>query len=102
MHGEENRDEEEKETAKKVKKKEKRIRQDKREKERRKKGKAKAGRLKQGAAGDAPGGGRRRVRRFAPRLPVTCLSLNPSPPPNHLFVEFSFVSTLQRTYNSAL
>lgn len=30
------------------------------------------GRLKQGAAGDAPGGGRWRVRRFAPRLPVTC------------------------------
>src|SRR5436190_20609093 len=30
------------------------------------------GRLKQGAAGDAPGGGRLPVRRFAPRLPVTC------------------------------
>lgn len=37
------------------------------------------GRLKQGAAGDAPGGGRRRVRRFAPRLPVTCPDSNPRP-----------------------
>lgn len=36
-------------------------------------------RLKQGAAGDAPGGGRRRVRRFAPRLPVTCPDSNPRP-----------------------
>lgn len=38
------------------------------------------GRLKQGAAGDAPGGGRRRVRRFAPRLPVTCPRLQPLVP----------------------
>lgn len=67
------------------KKEEDRIGQDERGREswrwmRRERRKTKAGRLKQGAAGDAPGGGRRRVRRFAPRLPVTCLS-TPRPHP---------------------
>lgn len=45
------------------------------------------GRLKQGAAGDAPGGERRRVRRFAPRLPVTCLG-SPQPLVRSLFLSF--------------
>ena len=52
----------------------------KRKEKKKEEGKAEAGRLKQGAAGDAPGGGRRRVRRFAPRLPVTCLGFNPLAP----------------------
>lgn len=43
------------------------------------------GRLKQGAAGDAPGGGRWRVRRFAPRLPVTCPG-STTPRPISLFL----------------
>lgn len=75
--------EEEEEEVKKLKKK-----KDKREERR---GKAVAGRLKQGAAGDAPGGGRRRVRRFAPRLPVTCL-VSPQPPRPHPFSSFAQLS----------
>jgi len=40
---------------------------------------------KMGAAGDAPGGGRWRVRRFAPRLPVTCPD-STTPRPISLFL----------------
>jgi len=47
--------------------------------------KMETGRLKQGAAGDAPGGGRWRVRRFAPRLPVTCPG-STTPRPISLFL----------------
>lgn len=71
------------------------------ERRRRERRKMETGKLKQGAAGDAPGGGRWRVRRFAPRLPVTCpdsttprpISLFPSRRDN-LFFFFFFVHFL--------